>query len=219
MFMRGEEILSGAQRIHDAQLLTERAKHHQIGKEIQQPPPCITWNLSPSAGVQCEWQAYCEICFFLNTFLFLCVLAQIWRRSSPTLTPSVTERPHMAVEELVRTVSAFFQSVLLTRMLWVTLNNMLLTSNLSSRPGEGVHVVPGSAQRAPDLHVPTWPQASDTLNPAPPQCPLNGSSAAWGRVSGDGEQRQHQWRVWKLVPADDSQHATQHEDVRMEQLF
>lgn len=32
MFMRGEEILSGAQRIHDAQLLTERAVLHQIGK-------------------------------------------------------------------------------------------------------------------------------------------------------------------------------------------
>uniref|UniRef100_A0A8C6TWL0 Aspartate--tRNA ligase, cytoplasmic n=1 Tax=Neogobius melanostomus TaxID=47308 RepID=A0A8C6TWL0_9GOBI len=33
MFMRGEEILSGAQRIHDAQLLTERATHHQIDLE------------------------------------------------------------------------------------------------------------------------------------------------------------------------------------------
>ena len=31
MFMRGEEILSGAQRIHDATFLTERAKHHGIG--------------------------------------------------------------------------------------------------------------------------------------------------------------------------------------------
>ncbi|RZC35033.1 aspartate--tRNA ligase, cytoplasmic [Asbolus verrucosus] len=30
MFMRGEEIISGAQRIHDPQLLTERAKHHGI---------------------------------------------------------------------------------------------------------------------------------------------------------------------------------------------
>uniref|UniRef100_A0A4W4ETU9 Aspartate--tRNA ligase, cytoplasmic n=1 Tax=Electrophorus electricus TaxID=8005 RepID=A0A4W4ETU9_ELEEL len=30
MFMRGEEILSGAQRVHDAQLLTERASHHGI---------------------------------------------------------------------------------------------------------------------------------------------------------------------------------------------
>ena len=32
MFMRGEEILSGAQRIHDPTFLTERAKHHAIGK-------------------------------------------------------------------------------------------------------------------------------------------------------------------------------------------
>ncbi|XP_055619759.1 aspartate--tRNA ligase, cytoplasmic [Toxorhynchites rutilus septentrionalis] len=30
MFMRGEEILSGAQRIHDADYLVERAKHHAI---------------------------------------------------------------------------------------------------------------------------------------------------------------------------------------------
>uniref|UniRef100_A0AAY5ENB3 Aminoacyl-transfer RNA synthetases class-II family profile domain-containing protein n=1 Tax=Electrophorus electricus TaxID=8005 RepID=A0AAY5ENB3_ELEEL len=30
MFMRGEEILSGAQRVHDAQLLTERASHHDF---------------------------------------------------------------------------------------------------------------------------------------------------------------------------------------------
>jgi len=30
MFMRGEEILSGAQRIHDPTFLTERAKHHGI---------------------------------------------------------------------------------------------------------------------------------------------------------------------------------------------
>ena len=34
MFMRGEEILSGAQRIHDANFLTERAKHHGIGNSI-----------------------------------------------------------------------------------------------------------------------------------------------------------------------------------------
>lgn len=34
MFMRGEEILSGAQRIHDPQLLTERAKHHGIGNKL-----------------------------------------------------------------------------------------------------------------------------------------------------------------------------------------
>ena len=31
MFMRGDEILSGAQRIHDYKFLLERAKHHAIG--------------------------------------------------------------------------------------------------------------------------------------------------------------------------------------------
>ena len=34
MFMRGEEILSGAQRIHDPNFLTERAKHHGVGKVL-----------------------------------------------------------------------------------------------------------------------------------------------------------------------------------------
>lgn len=33
MFIRGEEILSGAQRIHDPALLSERAKHHGIDVE------------------------------------------------------------------------------------------------------------------------------------------------------------------------------------------
>lgn len=33
MFMRGEEILSGAQRIHDPEYLVERAKHHAIGTD------------------------------------------------------------------------------------------------------------------------------------------------------------------------------------------
>lgn len=32
MFMRGEEILSGAQRVHDPDYLTERAKLHNIGE-------------------------------------------------------------------------------------------------------------------------------------------------------------------------------------------
>lgn len=62
MFMRGEEILSGAQRVHDAQLLTERAIHHQIGKD---GPVVVQWKggrelymwfLSPSLGVPFELQ-------------------------------------------------------------------------------------------------------------------------------------------------------------------
>ena len=32
MFMRGEEIISGAQRIHDPEFLSERAKHHGVGE-------------------------------------------------------------------------------------------------------------------------------------------------------------------------------------------
>lgn len=61
MFMRGEEILSGAQRIHDAQLLTERATHHQIGEEMHQPALCSTSDLSPSADVQCKLQFYNDL--------------------------------------------------------------------------------------------------------------------------------------------------------------
>ncbi|KAI8646109.1 hypothetical protein BD408DRAFT_337406 [Parasitella parasitica] len=36
-FLRGEEILSGAQRIHDADYLTERAKEHEIDPSTIQP--------------------------------------------------------------------------------------------------------------------------------------------------------------------------------------
>lgn len=57
MFMRGEEILSGAQRIHDAQLLTERAMHHQIGKRgLIWHNGWLLFVLSPSAGICCELQ-------------------------------------------------------------------------------------------------------------------------------------------------------------------
>lgn len=38
MFMRGEEIISGAQRVHDPDLLTERAKFHGIGEAWT---PCL----------------------------------------------------------------------------------------------------------------------------------------------------------------------------------
>ena len=39
MFMRGEEILSGAQRIHDPRLLEERAKVHEISTCPNARPP------------------------------------------------------------------------------------------------------------------------------------------------------------------------------------
>jgi aspartyl/asparaginyl-tRNA synthetase len=37
MFIRGEEILSGAQRIHDPELLIQRAKHHGIDLDKIKP--------------------------------------------------------------------------------------------------------------------------------------------------------------------------------------
>lgn len=40
--MRGEEILSGAQRIHDSDYLIERAKHHQVGTLILGLGYCIS---------------------------------------------------------------------------------------------------------------------------------------------------------------------------------
>lgn len=47
----GEEILSGAQRIHDASLLTERAKHHQIDLEkIRAYIDSFKYGCPPHAG-------------------------------------------------------------------------------------------------------------------------------------------------------------------------
>lgn len=51
MFMRGEEILSGAQRVHDAQLLTERAQHHAIDLEkIKAYIDSFRYGAPPHAG-------------------------------------------------------------------------------------------------------------------------------------------------------------------------
>uniref|UniRef100_A0A8C5MAF4 Aspartate--tRNA ligase, cytoplasmic n=1 Tax=Leptobrachium leishanense TaxID=445787 RepID=A0A8C5MAF4_9ANUR len=51
MFMRGEEILSGAQRVHDAQLLTERATHHGIDLEkIKSYIDSFRFGAPPHAG-------------------------------------------------------------------------------------------------------------------------------------------------------------------------
>lgn len=63
MFMRGEEILSGAQRVHDAQLLTERAVHHQIGKKKCSGGSFGAFpnELSPSTGEEWDLQHW-RIC-------------------------------------------------------------------------------------------------------------------------------------------------------------
>ena len=51
MFMRGEEILSGAQRIHDPALLTERSKHHGIDlTKIQSYIDAFKYGCYPHGG-------------------------------------------------------------------------------------------------------------------------------------------------------------------------
>ncbi|EFN75459.1 Aspartyl-tRNA synthetase, cytoplasmic [Harpegnathos saltator] len=51
MFMRGEEIISGAQRIHDPEFLTERAKHHGIDIEkIKSYIDAFRYGCPPHAG-------------------------------------------------------------------------------------------------------------------------------------------------------------------------
>lgn len=51
IFMRGEEIMSGAQRIHDPEFLTERAKHHNIDLEkIKAYIDSFRYGCPPHAG-------------------------------------------------------------------------------------------------------------------------------------------------------------------------
>jgi aspartyl-tRNA synthetase len=50
-FMRGEEIMSGAQRIHDPELLTERAKLHEVDLEkIKSYIDSFRFGAPPHAG-------------------------------------------------------------------------------------------------------------------------------------------------------------------------
>ncbi|CAD6198249.1 unnamed protein product [Caenorhabditis auriculariae] len=51
MFMRGEEILSGAQRIHEPEMLIERAKHHAVDlAKIQAYIDAFKYGCPPHAG-------------------------------------------------------------------------------------------------------------------------------------------------------------------------
>lgn len=131
--------------------------------------------------------------------VFFSVITQIWRRSRVTLTPSGSELPHMAVEALVRNtwlgtelwydqfVGTLYRHCLCEEVSSCFKWPRLKTYNiLSSRSGESVHVVPGAPQCAPDLNVPTWPQASDTLNLQ--LCRQTGPQQTKRQIFGDGEQ-------------------------------
>lgn len=51
MFMRGEEIMSGAQRIHDPEMLTARAKEHGVDiSKIKAYIDSFRFGVPPHAG-------------------------------------------------------------------------------------------------------------------------------------------------------------------------
>jgi aspartyl-tRNA synthetase len=51
VFMRGEEIMSGAQRIHDVTMLEERAKHHNVDmKTVEGYIDAFRHGVPPHAG-------------------------------------------------------------------------------------------------------------------------------------------------------------------------
>ena len=71
MFMRGEEILSGAQRIHDPDLLTERSKEHGIGKlhkvnESHFLSNCFVIELTQDLDIPFNYIHVCLPCFHGN---------------------------------------------------------------------------------------------------------------------------------------------------------
>lgn len=67
MFMRGEEILSGAQRIHDPDLLTERALHHNLDlQKIKSYIDSFRYGAHPHAGGGIGLERVCMLFLGLN---------------------------------------------------------------------------------------------------------------------------------------------------------
>lgn len=160
MFMRGEEILSGAQRVHDAQLLTERAVHHQIGETL-------------SAGLAARWRPL-PLLVLNYKHEKIAKLFQMYHSLFCDRGPSDLEKikayidsfrfgapPHGGggIGEQHFGAACFLKSVFLGEAALLT-----DTCWFPPRPGEGLHAVPGPSQCSPDLHVPTGPQAADPLN-------------------------------------------------------
>lgn len=123
----------------------------------------LCWRLARTTVLQFLSYVIGKLFFMIFFFFSFCLLVQTWRRSSLTSTPSVMERHHTEVEELVSTdrnrsiIKAVFLKMfpLHPKVPRDSDQTWPLTANLSSRPGESVHVVPGPPQRPPDLHVPS----------------------------------------------------------------
>ena len=75
MFMRGEEILSGAQRIHDPQLLTDRAKFHGISTSLNTFWFTLRQNISllfrPQKGNDSYTNVLNNVEFYFGEMLFI----------------------------------------------------------------------------------------------------------------------------------------------------
>lgn len=180
MFMRGEEILSGAQRVHDPQLLTERAIHHQIGKRRL---------------IDSGW--FTGLCLPLTVFAVnynhekIIVL-----KGFPDVIFSFCDCELTDLEKIKAYIDSFrfgapphggggiggWNLFLSINGLQYFLDGLHLSEAaflikiyvFPPRLGESLHAVPGPSQCSADFHVPTWPQAADSLNLQ--LCKLKGSS-------------------------------------------
>ena len=106
MFMRGEEILSGAQRVHDPDMLTERAKLHGIGENYR---ALMIWDVLLKrylhqplllnfvyAAMTCTFLIMFICTFYLTMELFLhccCHLSPILTFSVDVFLPQNSEIP------------------------------------------------------------------------------------------------------------------------------
>uniref|UniRef100_A0A915NZS4 Aspartate--tRNA ligase, cytoplasmic n=1 Tax=Meloidogyne floridensis TaxID=298350 RepID=A0A915NZS4_9BILA len=116
MFMRGEEILSGAQRVHDPVLLTERAKIHNIDLEkIRAYIDAFKYGCPPHAGG-----------LERVTMLFLGLgnirLASLFPRDPKRITP--TPKHVMPVEQIVEKVQKETEIYLKSELDGIIIENM-----------------------------------------------------------------------------------------------
>lgn len=84
MFMRGEEILSGAQRIHDANFLSERAQHHGIDLEkIKAYIDSFKYGVPPHAGGGIGMERVCMLYLGLDNIRKVSMFPRDPKRLTP----------------------------------------------------------------------------------------------------------------------------------------
>lgn len=106
MFMRGEEILSGAQRIHDPDFITERAKHHGISMSSfcwYASDNCLGFFYAVIFSISTHFWRYTILVLtgFLDVIADFCFLFQTLKISNHTLIRSDMAAHPTVVEVLV----------------------------------------------------------------------------------------------------------------------